>query len=137
MRKSRAIAAMKAAMRPKAGVYEREAMRKPARIGPAASPLSQMVPNMPIAEPRRPALTRSATRAVVDGVTMATPRPKSADAGKRSQNDANARIAGSVTAHRKRPATIIGLRPSRSESLPESGLAGMGGGQLAPLTSAL
>src|SRR5439155_2680375 len=51
VRKSRAIAAMKAAMRPKAGVYEREAMRKPARIGPAASPLSQMVPNTPIADP--------------------------------------------------------------------------------------
>src|SRR2546428_13460235 len=68
---------------------------------------------------------------------MATPRPKSADAGKRSQNDANAGIAGSVTAHRKRPATIIGLRPSRSESLPESGLGGTGGGNWAPITSAI
>src|SRR2546428_11968527 len=67
---------------------------------------------------------------------MATPRPKSADAGKRSQNDANAGIAGSVTAHRNRPATIIGLRPSRSESLPESGFAGTGGAKLAPHTRA-
>src|SRR2546425_4735702 len=112
-------------------------MRKPARIGPAASPLSQMVPNTPIAEPRRPALTRSATRAVVDGVTMATPRPKSADGSKRSQNEANAGIAGSVTAHRKRPATIIGLRPSRSENLPESGLGSTGVANWAPITSAL
>src|SRR2546428_688499 len=54
---------------------------------------------------------------------MATPRPKSADGSKRSQSEANAGIAGSVTAHRKRPTTIIGLRPRRSESLPASGLA--------------
>src|SRR2546428_11426294 len=111
-------------------------MRTPAGIGPAPSPRPQVVPNPPIADPSRPALRRSATRAVVDGVTMATPRPKSADAGKRSQNDANAGIAGSVTAHRKRPTTIIGLRPSRSESLPESGFADPVGGELGPHTDA-
>src|SRR2546427_382375 len=111
-------------------------MRNPPGTGPRPPRLPQRGPNPPMAEPRGPALTRSATRAVVDGVTMATPRPKSADAGKRSQNDVDAGIIGSVTAHRKRPTTIIGLRPSRSESLPESGLASTGGGKWAPLTSA-
>src|SRR2546428_13827471 len=96
-------------------------MRTPAGIGPAPSPRPQVVPNPPIADPSRPALRRSATRAVVDGVTMATPRPKSADGSKRGQNEANAGIAGSVTAHKKRPATIIGLRGIGLKMLPLSG----------------
>src|SRR5216117_746704 len=70
MRKSRAIAAMKAAMRPKAGVYESEAMRKPARIGPAASPLSQMVPNTPIVTPSTTALVADHVKAGRPGSAM-------------------------------------------------------------------
>src|SRR5207249_697533 len=89
-RKMMATSAMKAAISPNAGAYESEAISTPARIGPAASPQSQIVPNTPIADPMRPTLTRSATRAVVEGVTMATPSPKSAETGKRSQIEVTA-----------------------------------------------
>src|SRR3989442_13142756 len=85
---------MKAAISPNAGAYESEAISTPARIGPAASPQSQIVPNTPIADPIRPALTRSATRAVVEGVTMATPSPKSAETRKRSQIEVSAGTSG-------------------------------------------
>src|SRR5438445_2189671 len=46
-------------------------------MGPAASPMSQMVPNTPMAAPRRRAEARSAMSALVTGVTAPTPRPSS------------------------------------------------------------
>src|SRR5437667_11581339 len=133
-RKTRATSAMKAAISPNADAYESEAISTPARIGPAASPQSQIVPNTPIADPIRPALTRSATRAVVEGVTMATPSPKSAEARKRNQTEVSAGTAGSLRAHTNRPAKIMGFRPTRSESQPASGLATMVVASWAPRT---
>src|SRR3989454_7306174 len=126
---------MKAAISPNAGAYESEAISTPARIGPAASPQSQIVPNTPIADPMRPALTRSATRAVVDGVTMATPNPKSAETRKRSQIEVSAGTAGSIKGHRKRPARIMGFCPTRTESQPPQGLATMGVASWGPTTT--
>src|SRR4030065_313925 len=50
-------------------------MRNPASMGPAASPMSQMVPNTPMAAPRRRAEARSALSALVTGVETANTRP--------------------------------------------------------------
>ena len=85
----------------------------------------------------RPALTRSATRAVVEGVTIATPRPKRPDTSASAQIEVNVGTAGRVAAHRKSPATIRGLRPRRSERRPENGFATIVAASWPPITSAI
>src|SRR5438270_6869649 len=70
----------------KVPAYPSPPIRNPAIMGPAASPMSQIVPKTPMAAPRRRAEARSAMSALVTGVTAAIPRPRSG-ATMRCHND--------------------------------------------------
>ena len=79
------------------------------------------MPNTPIAEPRLRDLTRSATKAFVDGVTVATDKPRRRLRPPRTIAFWLLTMAGSVTEPRTKPSKIIGLRPIRSETHPLMG----------------
>ena len=70
----------------KAGSYPICPIKMPAMIGPAASPISQIVPNTPMPVPRRRAVTRSAISALVAGVTAAMEAGEARDAENEGQS---------------------------------------------------
>src|SRR6266850_5189588 len=88
-------------------------MRNPAIIGPAASPTSQIVPNTPMAAPKRRAEARSAISALVTGVTAAMPKPSIGATMTKVAKSSLRKISGSAAAHRRRPMTITGF-PTQS-----------------------
>ena len=87
-------------------------------MGPLAWPISEMVPCMPMAAPSVFNSDTSATKAEVDDVTTASPNPKPAASTNRSGSDCVYGMATNVAAQIKRPATISGLRPMRSDAPP-------------------
>src|SRR5262249_17059025 len=116
----------------KVAAYPNPPIRNPAIIGPAASPMSQMVPNTPMAAPRRRAEARSAMSALVTGVTA--PTPSSGAARRKTVRLPLRKINGSAAAQSRRPTMMTGIRPTRSETRPVIGFATMARTNCAPST---
>src|SRR5215469_12443573 len=106
--------AITAASTSKVIAYPNPPIKNPAIIGPAASPTSQMVPNTPMAAPRRRAEARSAMSALVTGVTAPTPTPSSGAAKRKKARPSLRKINGSAAAQSRRPTMMTGVRPTRS-----------------------
>ncbi len=130
-------AAVMAASTSKVAAYPSPPIRNPAIMGPAASPTSQIVPNTPMAAPRRRAEARSAISALVTGVTAPTPRPSSGATSTNADTLSLRKMSGSAIAQSRRPITMTGIRPTRSDTRPVIGLATMATTSCAPRTIAI
>jgi len=92
-------------------------------IGPAASPMSQIVPNTPMAAPRRRAEARSAISALVTGVTAAMPKPRIGATMTKVMKSSLRKISGSAAAHRREADNDDRLSTNPSERRPPIGFA--------------
>src|SRR5262249_4087683 len=95
----------------KVAAYPNPPIRNPAIIGPAASPMSQMVPNTPMAAPSRRAEARSAMSALVTGVTAPTPTPSSGAARRKTLRLSLRKINGSARGAKKEANDDDGYAP--------------------------
>src|SRR4029077_2099222 len=94
----------------------------PARSGPAAWPMSPIVPCIPIPAPSVLNSELSATRAEDDEETTASPNPKPAESNNNNQNIDTCGIHIKVAAQITRPTMMSGLRPTLSDPPPIIGL---------------